>query len=471
MAPKLSPKFAVRSRARWLADRWLIAVAVLAALGGGSASASFFQVAEQCPSGLGNAFAGGAAVAEDACTVWYNPAGMTRLSGKQLVIGAHRIDPSLQYTDRGSRNFLGQLLTGGDGGDAGDSALVPNLYYTHELGPNLFFGLGLNAPFGLTTDYEDDWIGRYHADRSELEVINLNPSLAFKVGPTLSLGIGANYQTIDATLTQAIDFGGTCLAAELGGLFPPGTCGGAFGLAPQQNDGRGKVEADDDAFGWNAGVLWEPNPNFRLGAAYRSGVSFTLTGDFTVTTPGPGAAAFATAAGIVDSGASADVDMPDSLSISGHWQVNPKLALMADWTQTGWSEIPELRIEFASGLADSVSTFDLEDTDRYAIGATITPGGAWSFRLGFATDETPTPNAEVRSARLPDEDRTWYTAGVGWDPPGAFSLALSYAKVEIDEAEIDKHAVVGTEDFLRGSLQGSYDFGIDILSVQGSWSF
>jgi len=339
---------------------------VLAISAAPPAAASFFQIAENCPSGLGNAFAGGAAVAENACTVWFNPAGMMRLPGTQAVVGAHSIDASLEFSKTAASIFIGAPTTGGDGGDGGEAAIVPNVYVTHRFGDRWAFGIGVNAPYGLATDYEDGWVGRYHADKSEIVTVNVNPSIAFRAGDTLSLGLGVNYQSIDAELSQAIDFGTGCLAAQLGGQLPPGVTCAAIGLAPQMNDGHGKVEADDDAVGFNVGFLWEPNEFFRIGGAYRSSLDYDLEGDFTVTTPDAGAAAVANLAGSVDTVATATVELPEQISLSVYWQASHTWAFMADASQTGWSSIPELAIQFANGADDSVITLGLEDTMRTA---------------------------------------------------------------------------------------------------------
>jgi long-chain fatty acid transport protein len=428
------------------------------------ASAAFFQISETCPSGLGNAFAGGAAVAENACTVWFNPAGMMRLPGTQAVIGAHSIDAELTYKEQSSTLFIGAPIVGGDGGDGGEAAIVPNVYVSHRFGDRWAFGIGVNAPFGLATDFDAGWVGRYHADKSEIQTVNVNPSFAFRAGDTLSLGIGINYQTIDAELSQAIDFGTGCLAAELGGQIPAGSCG-ALGLSPQRNDGHGTVKADDDAIGFNLGFLWEPNEFFRIGGAYRSGMNYDLEGDFTLTTPDPGTAMFAALSGVASTAASASVDLPETTSLSVFWQASQSWSFMADATQTGWSSLPKLAVEFANGAPDSVITLDLDDTMRYSVGGLYAPGGNWALRLGYAMDESPTPNASLRTPRLPDADRTWMTIGIDWSLGNQWSLALAYADIEIDKAQISKADVPGTEGFLRGNLSGSFDFGVKIISV------
>lgn len=442
------------------------AVMVLTSAG---AHAAFFQIAENSPAGMGNAFAGGAAIAEDASTVWYNPAGLARLSGSQFVAGGYYIKPSLEF-DKISANRAtaigGGAISGGNGGDAGEAALVPNFYYSRQINDRLSFGVGINAPYGLATDYEDDWVGRYHANRSEIMTVNVNPALAYKVSDQFSVGGGINYQKLDATLTQAVDYGSICLLAG----SPPGC-----GATPGANDGDAKVEADDDAWGFNLGALWQLTGATRLGAAYRSKMKYALEGSFDVTAPNPTAAAVGASApfDIVDSAVRANVTLPETLSLSVHQTLSPTWAVMADITRTRWSRLPELRIDFDSAQDDSVVTLDLEDANRYSIGATYTPGGNWSYRAGLALDKTPTPNEVVRTPRLPDEDRLWLAFGAGYKQSDTLSLDVSYVYIKVDDASIRKSA--GTdpngEDFLRGSLVGSYEANTQILSAQLNWKF
>ena len=140
------------------------------------AYASAFALAEQGVSGLGNAFAGAAAVAEVASTVWWNPAGMARLpSGKHVLFGGHVIIPSTEFNNRASVPAALQTTGLGDGGNAGDTALVPNAYFVMDINPRINFGVGVNVPFGLATEYGSNWIGRFQGIKSEVMTINVNP--------------------------------------------------------------------------------------------------------------------------------------------------------------------------------------------------------------------------------------------------------------------------------------------------------
>lgn len=436
---------------------------ILFVLAPGIANAAFFQLAETSPAAIGSANAGGAALAEDASTVWFNPAGLTRLSGSQFVAGGHLIKLSTEFRKTSATTVFGTQISGGDGGNAGANALVPNFYYSQPLSNGITFGLGVNAPFGLATDYDEGWVGRYHADRSEIKSVNVNPALGYKLNENFSLGAGINYQKLEAELTQAVDFGSICQANGAGGVCGP----------PGGNDGRAAVEADDDAWGYNFGLLWQPAAGTRLGLAYRSKMKYGLTGSVDITAPANVPGAITTSAGLVDSGVKANVTLPAILSLSVHHRLGPAWAIMGDVTRTYWSKLPELRIDFDSAQADSVVTLGLKDVNRYSIGATYNASSTWTYRAGLALDQTPTPSAELRTPRLPDEDRTWLAVGAGYKPSDKFSVDFAYAYLLVDDASINKTTGASPtgENFFRGNLSGQYEAAIHILSAQANWKF
>ena len=166
--------------------------ALMAALAVQGAFASGFQLLEQNASGLGNAYAGSAAVADNASTVFYNPAGMTELKTHELSIGGNAIHPSFKFTDQDS------TTGGGYGGDAGNLVGLPNLYGSWAVTKDLYLGIGFNAPFGLQTKYEEGWIGRFQSTDFEIKTYNVNPSLAYRINDKVSLGLGLNWQRMEA---------------------------------------------------------------------------------------------------------------------------------------------------------------------------------------------------------------------------------------------------------------------------------
>ncbi len=449
-------------------------VATLAGLVGGAAlvasaelSAAGFALVEQSASGQGNAFAGATAAAEDASTIFFNPAGMTRIRGRQAVAGLHWISPQSDFTNDGSHlpaALGGGALTGG-GDDGGKDAFVPNLYYLQPVGDDLVAGIGINVPFGLSTEYDAGWVGRYHAIESEVTTVNVNPSLAWRVNDRLSVGGGVSAQYIDVTLTSAIDLGALCFATTSLG---PTTCS-TFNATPQNADGFADLSGDDWSYGFNLGLMFEPTPDSRLGVAYRSKVSHSLSGEARFSGTNTAATtvlnAFASAKNLVDTSLTADVTLPESVAIGYYQQVSERLALMADWTWTHWQRFSELRIDYASAQADSVTTEAWRNSSRYSLGANYRVDEALLLRAGIAYDETPVPDAQHRTARIPGNDRRWVSLGFNWAFSSTSSLDLGYSHLFVSRTPVDETPSSGHV------LKGSYDSSVDIVSLQFNWRY
>ena len=382
------------------------------------AHASGFALIEQNASGLGNAYAGAAAVAEDASTVYFNPAGMTLLPDRQLVVAGHLIKPKAEFS-----GTVTPAIGGGQGGDAGGVAFLPNAYYAFRLTPDLHLGVGVNAPFGLSTEYDADWVGRTQAIKSEIRTININPSIAWRAGETLSVGAGLSIQTIEAELTNFA---------------------GALGTA--------KVEGDDYGWGFNLGVLWQPSPATRIGLAYRSEVDYTLEGDATFT----GNAAY-------NGDVTAAATMPASASLSLFHKLSPRLDLLADVTWTGWSAFDELRVVYTNGAVLSYTPENWEDILRYSLGATWHRSEKLSLRGGVAYDEAPVSDVD-RTPRIPDGARTWVALGGQYRLSKQGAIDFGYAHLFVEDVGINSTAN-GT------TLTGEYDSAVDILSAQYTHSF
>lgn len=412
-----------------IVGRKIASVAVAAALGGMAtgAVAGGFAIGTQSGSGTGNAFAGGAAAADDASVAWFNPALMTLLPGKQVAGALHALKPSFKFENQGSTGAFAAPGTG-DGGDGGDWAYVPNGFFTWAFNPNLSFGLALNVPFGLKTEYDAGWRGQFTALKSEIKTVNLNPTLAYKFSDTVSIGGGFSYQMIEAELSN---FAGP--------------------------NGISKLSADDDGFGYNLGVMVQASPTTRIGAHYRSKIKYELEGDVTLSANPAG-----------NGNIRADLEVPESLSLSifqtlGNWE------LMADLTWTGWSSVQQLQVIRTSGpLSGATLTtlqFQWDDTWRYGIGANYKMSPQTKWRFGLAFDETPT-NDTTRTPRLPDQDRTWVAFGLQWKPTKTSILDVGYAHEFIKDAKVNT-SVAG----VPGALVGTFKNQADILSVQYSMSF
>jgi len=444
-------------------------MASAAIFGATEISASGFAVIENSASGMGNSFAGGAG-AEDASTIWFNPAGMTYLSNEMLV-AAHIIMPDADYTDTGSTSALGGPLDPSNTdrtASGGRNALVPNFYWVMDLQKDLKLGLGINAPFGLATEYEDDWVGRYHGVTSDTKTLNINPSIAYKMG-NLSVGFGISAQFIDVNLTSAIDLGSACVGAELAGQLPPGTCA-AVGATPQGKDGFADLNADGWAYNWNVGVLFDISDDARVGFSYRSGMDHDVEGnaDFTV----PGDVSFLTASGnFVDTTLSASVTLPSTTSVSYFQNLNEKIAIMADYSVTSWSDFEELRIEYDSAQADTATTEDWEDSARISLGMNYRASEKWLYRFGLALDETPIKSPERRTPRIPGNDRTWISLGMTHQIDKDRSFSIGFAHLIIDDTDINNTYEAPTAPVLEHTLKGTYQASVNILSAQVRWKY
>ena len=424
----------------------VMVLAIASALGGasGMASAAGFALIEQSGSGMGNAYAGAAATAEDASTVFFNPAGMSKLQGMQFTAGGHLIDLNAKFSNTGSSKPPAIVTNplGGNGGDAGDLAIVPNFYFVMPIGDQLHFGVGVGAPFGLKTEYEDTWAGRFQGIKSDLKTININPSIAFKVSEMFSVGAGINLQRIEADLTNAIVAGGN-------------------------DEGRAKLEADDDSWGWNVGVLIEPVAGTRIGASYRSVVDYTLDGTASATN--------AAGASIANNPVNADVTLPDTFSLSIAQSLSEKWEILGDMSFTRWSEINTIDVVNTNNgtLVDRL-VLDFDDSWRYSVGVNYKLDEGWKLKAGVAFDETPVKSASSRTVRLPDSDRTWLSLGAQVKIKQTGRLDFGYSHLFLKDAEIDNtRTQVGfpAPAAATSRVQGTYEGSVDIFSVTYSMAF
>jgi long-chain fatty acid transport protein len=456
--------------------RRIAACSVAAALAGvaGGASASGFQLMEQNASGLGNAYAGQAASAQDASTIFFNPAGMPKIfssgtgwmsnaGGMQMVTVLNVIKPSAEFTNTGSTLAPLQTSLGGNGGDGGDWAYIPNGYFAAQVNRQLFVGVGLSTPFGLKTDYDAGWVGRFHALKSDLKTVNVNPSVAWKISDTLTLGGGVNYQFAKATLTNSVNYSAAAFGA--GGA-------GALALAGGPGvEGVATLKADDGAWGWNAGVMIDVTPNTRIGASYRSAVKFKLEGDATFSNRPA-----VLAAGLPNGPIHADVKMPATASIAVFHKLNPQWDLLADVTWTEWSNIPVLDINRTGGARLTTIPLNWKNTWRAGLGANYHQNSQWTWRAGVAFDETPVPDAD-RTPRVPDQDRKWIAIGAQYRWSRQLVFDIGYSHIFIKDASVNlcnaaQAAANPAACSGKNNLVGTYsDNTVDIISAQVRHSF
>ena len=372
--------------------------------------ASGFAINEQSVSSMGTAFAGRSSSADDASTVFGNPAGMSRLKREQVSGGI-----ALIHAKTDIDNASGSA-SGSNDGDMVPFIGAPMGYYVKPLDDNWSFGLGLYVPFGLVTDYERSFQGRYHGDRSEVRVITLQPTLSYRFNEQLSIGFGPTINRIDGELTSAIN-----------------------NPIPGAGDGKVEIKGDDTALGYNVGVLFEITPQTRFGLTYHSKVDYRLKGDTTVSGPG---FVIGSSAGTYD--ASLELTTPESVDFSVTHELDADWTLYAGSTWTRWSRLEEIRADnkgvgglLAGNLSSISEPQNWHDTWAHAVGAAYKLNSQWTLRAGLAVDQSPTNNTD-RSPRIPTGDRTILSLGTAWSPNDDVTIDLAYSYLMEDDAHIER---------------------------------
>ncbi|MBI6853628.1 outer membrane protein transport protein [Pseudomonas cichorii] len=373
--------------------------------------ASGFAVNEQSISAMGTGFAGRSSSADDASTVFGNPAGMSRLKREQVSVGAAAIIAKTDI-DNGRSTFPGS-----NDGDMVPVIGVPMGYYVKPLDDQWAVGLGVYVPFGLVTDYENGFAGRYWGDKSHVQVVTFQPTVSYAFNDKVSIGFGPTINRIEGELTSA-----TINAATLG-----------------INDGQVKIKGDDIALGFNVGILVQATDTTRLGLTYHSKVDYKLEGKTKV--EGTGFGPF----NGQKYDASLDISTPESVDFSITQQLDENWTVYAGSTWTRWSRLKDITVNNsgvpaglggANGAIGRISEEqDWHDTWAHAIGASYKVNKEWTLRTGYTVDQSPTNN-EHRSPRIPTGDRQIVSFGAGWTPSDAITIDVAYSYLWEDEAKI-----------------------------------
>jgi long-chain fatty acid transport protein len=436
-----------------------LAFGIAGALAVGQAQASGFQLKENSVKSMGAAFAGAGVNETDSSVVANNPATMARFSGTTMQVDVTAIDLSYEFKGTGT-DAIGRPMTGGNGGDAGDIAAVPALSVIHKLDNGLAFGAMVSAPFGLKTEYDNNWQGRYFAHTSDVEIIDLTLAAALDIVPDrFSVGAGIIYSRADVTLSKSVDFGSLLFSNPATRPLP-------F-ARPQAADGFAEIQGDDTGFGWTVGANFKPTDKLAIGVSYRSEIDYELEGTADWTVPGNVAAVFSasptTAPLFRDGAALAKLTTPSVLNVDLRYDFTDSFSMMASYAETGWESLREVRIEFANPDPDSVEPFNWKDTTFASLGAEYKLNESWTLRGGVAYDETPT-HIETRTPRLPDANRMWYSLGASWAATQALEVNFGYTRIEPNSPKIDITSGGST-------LVGPFDGAANLYGVSAQYKF
>ncbi|ALP41568.1 outer membrane protein transport protein [Aeromonas schubertii] len=415
------------------------------ALAASQAHAAGYQLAEQSATGLGRAFAGEAAIADNASVLGRNSGAITRFDAPALSGGLIYLKPDV--------NIDGQVkdITGTKGANAhdiADAAWIPNLYFVTPLNDRLSLGLSATSHYGLGIEMPQGYDAGHFGNVSEIKTVDLGMALAYRITDMLSFGAGLSLIKGEG---------------EVGGTYPTTLTNGQSVIAKH-------VEGDGNALGWNAGILLTPSEQTRIGLSYRNGVNLKLKGDATVSKPvAPGK--FAT---ISDQG-SLILPLPATAELALYQALNERLALHASLNWTDWSKFKSLTAELDHLGTLPIKEEHWEDSWRYALGMTYQLTPKWQLRSGLAYDQSPVP-ADRRTISIPDADRIWYSAGLGYRHSDALSVDLGLTfidgkRVSVHESLSQPVVINGQPMTYRSDFNGYSEGDAWLAGVQINYQF
>ncbi len=404
------------SRAR--AFLGLSAVGLMLALPMSSAQAGAFSIYEQGARAMGRASAF-AASPSDPSAMFYNPAGLAMLDGTQIYVGATLIAPSGEFEGSGALAGVTETQTS-------HVFTPPNVYISHRLNEKIVLGLGVHAPFGLGTEWEnpESFTGRYLSTKTDIAGVAINPTVAFSVSDQLSIGVGVDIRMSMVTLDRYSFYDAT-----------------AFGLGIL-DVATAELETDmASAIGFNAGLLFEASDQITLGAAYRAAVDVDYEGTATITQILTGVAPIdgAVAGSVGEHAVATSIAYPSVTTLAVAFQATDQLLLEVDVNLTGWSSFEDLSI---TGLPTGPEVIDenYENSMTIRIGAEFWKDDTMAIRAGFLYDETPVPNKSI-SPLLPDAQRTGFSVGVG-KTFGSMTIDAAFMYLMFGDADTNgEHAV------------------------------
>jgi len=435
------------------------------------AQASGFQLREQSPSSQGNAFAGVSAGGQDISAMFFNPAGMTQFSGLQFDLGASLIAPSAEMSNgRGTRTSAlaafpayGPISGPTNYSNSAESKVAPSLYGMYSLSNDLKLGLSVNAPFGFVTEYDSDFVGRYHALKTDLKIIDVAPSLAYRINKEWSVGVAFVARYADATLTNAVDFG-------LIGF--PNTIPGTL-------DGTAKLTGNTWGYGYKLGVTFQPTDALRMGLAYHGAMNMTLKGDISFQYPGNAPAPLVSgfqAEGFKNGGGKAELDLPADTSFGFDYKVSSTFSFQGEACLTTWSRFKQLNVELTSNaglpVTNVVTNENWRDTWFFSVGGVWKVDPAWTLRGGLAHDMGAVTDG-YRTPRIPDGDRTWVSLGASYAFSKSFSVDFGYTHLFVKDSTLNLTTTASQTDpnFTRGNLTGDYKLSANVFALGARFSF
>ncbi|WOT04985.1 outer membrane protein transport protein [Shewanella youngdeokensis] len=436
-------------------NKRLLTLAVSAVLLGNvtQVQAAGFQLAEYSATGLGRAFAGEAAMADNASAQFRNPAMLTYLEGTQVSGGLILVVPSIDIHGEVTYN---DVTSPTSAEDIADAAAIPNFYASHQLNDKWFIGLALGSNFGMATELDDDFRGTQYGDEASVTTIEFNPNVAYRINDQFSIGGGVRFIWGEGSIgaQSSID---TVIPTPLGNITVP------------KGTSLKYMEGDDTSWGWQLGGAWQINADHRIGLNYRSGVEQNLEGEangFAFNPFNP----TQTMAG------SMELELPATAELASFHQLTEKLAIHASINWTDWSSFEQL-VAVIPSLDEPnqlVKQENWEDNYRFAVGTTYQLNDTVTMRAGVALDKSAVSDAN-RTLTIPEMDRLWLSAGMNYKVNKNFDMDLGLTYIFADESPVvePRPGIPSDDDsaYFGGTFTGTTSGNIFLVGVQTTYRF
>ncbi|WP_298443389.1 outer membrane protein transport protein [uncultured Ferrimonas sp.] len=421
----------------------VVAALVMGALAAQTQAAGF-QLAETSATGLGRAFAGEAAIADNASAQGRNPALLMELHGQQISAGMVYVDPNIDL--KGDVNVaLGPIdLPMGDASadDIAPAAFIPNFFYSNRLSDKLAIGFAVNANHGMATELPADHAAAIFGSDTAITTVEFAPAVAYQINEQFAVGATLRVIYGDGKVTGTVPAWVPTLVPSL----PAG-------------EKLKAVEGDGIDFGYQLGATWEPSQATRIGVNYRSEVDLTLEGE---------------AEGIaygLQPGEKKDgelvLPLPATAELAAVHQLTDKFAVHGSVNWTDWSAFETLTVDFAEGPS-LLKEENFEDSWRYAVGATYQANDKVTLRAGVALDEGGVSD-ENRTLSIPDSDRLWFSFGSGYQLSENLSLDLAFTYIKADSATINESVAIA--DGVNANFSGELSGDVWLAGTQLSYRF
>ena len=367
--------------------------------------AAGFMLTEQSALALGRSYAGVGVDGSDLSGTFYNPATMVLHKGTNAQVGGVGLQLNLDYANNDST-----IRENGRGQDK----IIPNFFFNRQINDTTWFGLGITVPYGMATEYDDNWEGRERGIAASILAVDINPNFAFKINEKFSIGVGASIQYAEAEL-------------KIGKNIPGNTNYNIPEIRTTSN-----LEVDSLAWGYNFGFMYQPVESIRLGVSYRSSINHQADGDFTATanlsgkqiigiadqilavdSKNPEALALKELGGLVHAGTvdgAAGLKTPQQILVSGAWDINEVVSIYGTFRWADWSTFNELPVKAAGNVVTTLHN-KWKDTYLTTAGMDLRLTNWWTLRGGLGMETSPISDPRTRTAIIPDAKRWWFSIG------------------------------------------------------------